>query len=363
MLQMRIRMSKETVKQLVSALQRAYKAGDVRMVRRISVLLDIERGEAVEAIAERHDVSRSSVYVWLRTLLVAGVASLQPRWQGGRPSKLTKTQKKRLQELIQDGPQAAGFPCACWNAAMVQTMIQQEFGVLYNAHYVCELLKNLGFSFQKARFVLDCLDEGQRLVWLTQTWPALRAQAQAAEGLMLFGDEASFAQWGSLGYTWATVGQQPVVKTSGKRKSYKVFGVIDFFSGWFFYQGIEGRFNSESYIAFLTSLLAQTTKPLFLVQDNARYHVSKLVKTFFQTHTARLTVANLPSYSPDYNPIEFLWRSVKRRATHNHYFPLFATLITTVQDAMVYFATQPEHVRSLFSIYLDRMAEPLAQTA
>ena len=199
MLQMRIRMSKETVKQLVSALQRAYKAGDAKMVRRIAVLLDIERGEAVETIAERHGVSRSSVYVWLRTLLVAGVASLRPRWKGGRPSKLTKTQKKHLQELVKAGPQAAGFPCACWNAVMVQTMIQQEFGVLYNAHYVCELLKTLGFSFQKACFVLDCLDEEQRLLWLNQTWPALRAQAQAAGGLMLFGDEASFAQWGSLG--------------------------------------------------------------------------------------------------------------------------------------------------------------------
>jgi len=36
-----------------------------------------------------------------------------------------------------------------------------------------------------------------------------------------------------------------------------------------------------------------------------------------------LTVFQLPSYSPDYNPIEFLWKNVKRQSTHNQYFPEF----------------------------------------
>ena len=51
---------------------------------------------------------------------------------------------------------------------------------------------------------------------------------------ILFGDEASFPQWGSLAYTWAKRGQQPVVKTPGKRRGYKVFGLIDYFYGRFF---------------------------------------------------------------------------------------------------------------------------------
>ena len=43
-----------------------------------------------------------------------------------------------------------------------------------------------------------------------------------------------------------------------------------------------------------------------------------------------------PSYSPDYNPIEFLWKNLKRRATHNRYFPEFETRVTSVADALVY---------------------------
>jgi hypothetical protein len=72
--------------------------------------------------------------------------------------------------------------------------------------------------------------------------------------ITLFGDEASFAQWGSLSYTWAPQGQQPEVPTSGKRKAYKVFGLIDYFSGRFFYKAHTGRFNSDSYAAFLLAV-------------------------------------------------------------------------------------------------------------
>jgi transposase len=48
--------------------------------------------------------------------------------------------------------EAAGFGSGCWNSAMIQKFIHQRFGKVYNVHYVSELLKNLGFSFQKARF-------------------------------------------------------------------------------------------------------------------------------------------------------------------------------------------------------------------
>lgn len=352
----RITVSKATVNEMVKALQKAYKSGDAGMIKRISVLLDFSRGDDVEAITQRHGVSLSSIYNWIKKLMVEGVAGLTAKWRGGRPSKLTKSQKKELGELIDAGPEAAGFRSGCWNSVMIQELIHQRFGKVYNVHYVCELLKNLGFSFQKARFVSDHLDEEKRREWLNQTWPSIQKQAQAAGGLLLFGDEASFAQWGSLSYTWARKGQQPTVKTSGKRKGYKTFGLIDFFTGQFFYQGIEGRFNSDSYIAFITHVLEQTTAPIFLIQDGARYHTSKKTKQFFEQHSDRLTVFQLPSYSPDYNPIEYLWRNVKKEATHLKYFPAFDELVATVDETLTFFQKQPERIKALFGRYLDLMA-------
>jgi transposase len=354
-----IRITSETRKELEATLRRAFQAGDLALVKRVTALLGIGRGEPVATVASGLGVSPSTVYTWLRALLLEGVAGLRVRWRGGRPPKLTQTQRQRLAEIVTAGPEAAGFPTGCWHALLIQQIIAREFGVTYNVHYLATLLHNLGFSFQKARFVSDHLDEVKRAAWLTQIFPNWRAEAAAARGLLLFGDEASFAQWGSLGYTWAPTGQQPVVKTTGIRKAYKVFGLIEYFSGRLFFQGIEGRFNGDSYIAFLIRVLAQTTEPLFLVQDGAPYHRGATVKAFFAAHQHRLRVTQLPSYSPDYNPIEFLWRATKRQATHNRYFPDFGHLVASVEATLTMFSDAPERVNALFGRYLDQM---LAET-
>ena len=344
-------------------LRQGYKAGDGRLIRRTSALLAFSYGESPAVVAERQGVAVSSLYNWLKALLMEGVGSLRVQWKGGRPSKLAATQKARLVELLKAGPEQAGFASGCWNSLLIQLLIKREFGVLYNVHYVAELLGNLGFSFQKARFLAEQQDEGARLEWLSKTWPALLERAKSLGALILFGDEASFAQWGSLGYTWAPVGQQPLVKTVGKRKAYKVFGLIEFFSGRFFHEGLEGKLNADSYIAFLSHVLAQTQEPLLVIQDNAPYHRAAKVKHFVEEHAARLSVYHLPSYSPDYNPIEFLWRAVKRRATHNRYFPAFERLVNSVEGAMTFLAQHPEKVQSLFGLYLKHLAQPLAQAA
>jgi transposase len=175
-------------------------------------------------------------------------------------------------------------------------------------------------------------------------------RAQARHALLLFGDEASFPQGGTLTYTWARRGQQPQVKTSGKRKGYKVFGLIEYFTGQFFYQGQEGRLNSTAYMAFLRRVLEQTTQPILLIQDGARYHTSAETKAFFTQQAARLQVFQLPTYSPDYNPIEKLWKKIKQQGTHLHYFPTFEALTAKVEQALRKFANIPEEILALCSL-------------
>ena len=302
----RIQASHATVKALQTRLQDAYRRDDVRLVRRISVLLALlTQTASVPVLCERWGLSPACLYAWQKAFVLRGMDSLLYRHGGGRPEKLTPRQKKRLVELIEAGPLVVGFETAGWNSVLIRVLIWREFGVLYNRQYVCTLLSNMGFSFQKARFVSDHLDAAKRLAWRQDTWPAIVRAAKRCQGLILFEDEASFAQWGSLSYTWARRGHQPEVPTSGKRKGYKVFGAIDSFSGRLFFQGIEGRFNSESYQAFLQMIMAQTTAHLFLIHDGARYHTSASTKAFLAAHHDRLTEHPLPSYSPDSPPYTF----------------------------------------------------------
>ncbi len=168
--------------------------------------------------------------------------------------------------------------------------------------------------------------------------------------MLLFGDEASFPPWGTLSYTWARRGHQPLVKTSGKRTGDKVFGVIEYFTGQLWYQGQEGRLNSEAYITFLTHVLEQTMPPIILIQDGARYHTSAAMQRFFALHAERLMVFQLPSDSPDDHPLEKLWKNVKTEGTHLHYFPTFEALTDTVEHALLKFANTPAEILSLCSL-------------
>jgi transposase len=352
----RIRLSNDTIKELVIRRKQALERGDRRPLQRITALLLLAKLEQVEEVATLLAVGTSTVYGWLKDFAVHSFASLRYQRSPGRPPKLTPKQKQRLVELLDGGPEAAGYATGCWNAALVQSLIEREFGKFYNLHYISELLANLGFSYQKARFISDQLDSEQRSRWLSEQWPAILQQAKREGAKLLFGDEASFAQWGSLGYTWSRRGQQPLVKTAGKRKGYKVFGLLDYFSGRLFYRGCEGRFDSASYCAFLSEVLEQTEGLLYIIQDGARYHTSKQTQQFM-AQCSRLRVYQLPSYSPDYNPIEHLWRNVKRRKTHNRYFASFTDLSAAVEAALGYYQEHSEEVKQLMGTILDQMAD------
>lgn len=347
----RITIANQLRKELEAILRNAQNRGDLRTAKRVMAVLAVGDGNSYSQIASILKVSCESIRLWVKAFLLKGVAGLRSKKSPGRRPKLTKFQKKELAKAITEGPCAAGYPGACWRTPMIQHLIHEKFGVFYSVNYISQLLKNMGFSYQKARFVSDHKDAEKRQEWLERKWPEILKLSKEKKAHVLFGDEASFPQWGSLTYTWAKRGEQPTVKTSGVRKGYKVFGLIDYFSGRFFYQCHEGRLNSDSYAEFLRSVLRKTKKHIILIQDGARYHTSKAMKEFFSKHKNRLTVYQLPSYSPDYNPIEKLWKKIKEDGIHLHYFPTFEALVCKVNEVLPIFENASEEVLSLFGFY------------
>jgi transposase len=337
-------------KEVERHLKTAQRLGHIRQVKYLLAILALVDGQSSAQVALVLRVHEKTVATWIREFCCYGLQGAPHSKPTGRPPKLTPTQKAALARLLDEGPVKAGFSGACWRSPMIQQLICDRFGVYYNVFYIAQLLKNLGFSYQKAAFISDHLNEGKRHAWRTTTWPQMLRLAQARKALLLFGDEASFPQWGTLTYTWARRGQQPKVKTSGKRKGYKVFGLIEYFTGRFFYQGQEGRLNSAAYIAFLQRVLEQTTHPILLIQDGAKYHTSAETTAFFAQHAARLQVFQLPTYSPDYNPIEKLWKKIKQQDTHLHYFPTFEALTNKVEQALLKFTNTPEEILALCSL-------------
>lgn len=81
---------------------------------------------------------------------------------------------------------------------------------------------------------------------------------------------------------------------------------------------------------FLSQLLDHYTCPIILIEDGVPYHRAKVVTKFVEDNKDRLTLEPLPSFSPDFNPIEKLWKNTKRDATHLKYFETFEELRAAV---------------------------------
>jgi transposase len=114
----------------------------------------------------------------------------------------------------------------------------------------------------------------------------------------------------------------PVVFHAPTRKSVALFGAVNLQGGQMICHFHE-VFEAQSFLAFLQGLLRRRArgKKMMVLTDNAAYHHAKALDGWLQEHQSALELLFLPPYSPELNPIERVWKLLRRLCTHNEYFP------------------------------------------
>jgi transposase len=77
-----------------------------------------------------------------------------------------------------------------------------------------------------------------------------------------------------------------------------------------------------------------------MIIDNAKYHHAILHSQWRHEQQPDFTLAYLPPYSPDLNPIERVWKLTRRLCLHNRYFATLAEVVTAVEGTFANW-TQP----------------------
>jgi hypothetical protein len=93
---------------------------------------------------------------------------------------------------------------------------------------------------------------------------------------------------------------------------------------------------------------AATNPRVVLLIDNAPWHAGEPIRHALADNQ-HLELKRLPSYSPQLNPIERLWKVLRRRATHNRLFDTLADLRRSIRSSLSYFQTMRERVRTLLN--------------
>src|SRR5262245_60554473 len=170
---LRFTMSASHRKEVAHQLKTAQHLGTLRQVKYLLAILAVMDGQSGAQVAVVLRVHEKTVVQWVSGLCCYGLQGAPRQKPTGRPPKLTPTQQAALATLMDEGPGKAGFSGACWRSPMIQQLISDRFGVFSNGFSIAQLLKHLGFSFQKAACVSDHRDADKRQAWRTTTWPQI----------------------------------------------------------------------------------------------------------------------------------------------------------------------------------------------
>lgn len=131
-------------------LRTAYNAEqNVKAKIRLLCAIHRKQGESTDSIMKITSLSKSTVHDVLHRFVERGLGGKDAIRQDGRPPKLTVKQRRKILELLDQGPPYN--PSGLWTTKEVRELIRKEFGVEYTSVHVWELLQAAGFSIQKPR--------------------------------------------------------------------------------------------------------------------------------------------------------------------------------------------------------------------
>lgn len=139
---------------------------------RLYAVYQIKLGRKAEELEELYNVSHKSICNWVHSYNRYGVKGLKDKLRSGRPSRLDDDQQKKLKETINDKPEKFGYVSGVWSGPLVIDYIQNAFGVLYKKAQVYNLLRRLGFTFQRGKaFYPESLEREEIVATIKKTLP------------------------------------------------------------------------------------------------------------------------------------------------------------------------------------------------
>lgn len=147
--------------------------------------------------------------------------------------------------------------------------------------------------------------------------------------------------------------KDPVIRHFPGRKSVGYFGAVRLRDGLFVAIREPGKFNAQSFHDFMKKLfMAGSTagRKMVLITDNAKYHHAKLHSQWREEHAADFALDFLPPYSPDLNPVERVWKLVRRIRLHNRYFHTLKEIEEAVETLFLKWSPSSDALRRLCAI-------------
>jgi len=145
-------------------------------------------------------------------------------------------------------------------------------------------------------------------------------EAQAGKRVVLFVDAAHFVLAPFLGFLWSVV--RVFIQAPSGRQRFNVLGALNAITHELITVTNDAYITAESVCALLEKIAnLYVALPISIFLDNVRYQKCALVRE--KAKSLNIELCFLPSYSPNLNLIERLWKFVKKKCLYSKYYEKF----------------------------------------
>lgn len=310
-----------------------------------------KKGMSSQLAAETVGISVSRASNIWQLYRHGGWEAIKPKPRGrrhGEKRQLSAQQEKELQVLLVDkNPEQLKLSFALWTRDAVRLAIKNLYSIDLPLRTISDYLKRWGFTPQRP--TKRAYEQNPKAVsqWHEEVYPKIQAKAIKEKAEIHWGDETGIQNDAYNARGFAPKGKTPIVRLTTKRSKINMISSITN-RGKVRFMLYRETMTSQVLIRFLSRLIKDSDRKVFLVLDNLRVHHSKLVKAWLEKHKEQIELFFLPSYSPELNPDEYLNGDLKIRIRSGVPARTVEDLTKKTRSFMKTLQRRPNHVSNYF---------------
>ncbi len=310
-----------------------------------------KQGTTNKAAAELIGISANHASTIWQKYKRGGIKAIQPGVRGrqlGTQRRLSLEQEDALQKLLVDkNPLQLKLPFALWTRDAVKMVIKQCYGLKVPLRTVGDYLQRWGFTPQKPTKRAYEQDPKRLKQWMETDYPQITACAKKEKAEIHWGDETGINSEGYNVKGFAPRGKTPVLRLTTKRNKINMISSITN-RGKVRFMLYRESMTAKVLIKFMSRLIKDSPRKVFLILDNLRVHHSKVVQKWLETNEEKIKVFFLPPYSPEVNPDEYLNGDLKQRIRSGIPAKTVDALSKKTRSFMKMLQCRPNHVMNYF---------------
>lgn len=119
---------------------------------RLYAVYQVANGNSSRKLEEFYQTSFKQITNWVHRFEKEGLNGLRDKAGRGRKSKLTEQQINTLKSILNEKtPLDYGYNSATWNGSILIEWVKANFSIEYKKTQIYNILKTLGFTYQKAK--------------------------------------------------------------------------------------------------------------------------------------------------------------------------------------------------------------------